>query len=536
MSKSNIREVGLFTARQYTSKPSISFQERGTMENRGFTMDESPDFSDRDDWSNHSDTKQLDRTKNAESGHIPGEIKHFIEQLQNDDDDLFQQSLHIPDDEPPAHARPSVDDLDSHVNELPTSSGHTTMGTDSTTSRFDVSSMTSASPQSDEGNSGAPEGGKRIQAIFTSGTESGLPHKVNENGKLGEDEDEVYTAGAQENLHNMIGHDPQSLRPAYRNYTQGRSLYLRRSDSEVDSFNDDTTSVQSYADSIFDTGSVENSTSSVHSDTQALVGEYVDFLVCDSGLEKLFLRSMSPTVLGPERFRRNYRRILQSYSRDLKRQQITRSDARTQLYAQGLAFISRKSITMKTASLIASRYMEKAPQIRIGNDGPESSDQHSELDTSSGDEYPAVEPDHTSMSSELKLYFRKGAPFQRMKRNLRDLVIPSTLLSRVKLSTERVLDLLLGDEHLKSLLFKALSDPLAPLRDSQFDPEREILYFGSRLKVEANSPDHLRVAEFIETYAGYIGTRAVQRMERMDMEAFLQQPQVCTTLWEHLKC
>lgn len=298
--------------------------------------------------------------------------------------------------------------------------------------------------------------------------------------------------------------------------------------SDRDSCADDTVSVQSYADSVFDAGSVGSSASSVYSDTQALVGEYVDFLVRDTGLEKLFTRSMLPTVLGPERFRRNYSRILQSYARDLKRQQSIWNEPKTPLRTQGLAFISRRSITMKTASIIASRYMEKAPRtpFRPARTG----DQNAEIldgdETSSGDESPVNESVHTFVISELGQYFREGAPFQRMKRNLRNLVIPSTLLSRVKASTEHILDLVLGDDYLRFLLFKALSDPLAPLRDNQFDPERGIRYFGSRLKAEANSPDQFRMAGFLETYGGYIGTRAVQRMEGMGMGAILERSPV----------
>lgn len=69
---------------------------------------------------------------------------------------------------------------------------------------------------------------------------------------------------------------------------------------------DETMSVQSYVDSIFDAGSVGSTASSVHSDTQALIGEYVDFLVSDPGLDKLFMMAMPQTSIGPERFRRNY--------------------------------------------------------------------------------------------------------------------------------------------------------------------------------------------------------------------------------------
>lgn len=304
--------------------------------------------------------------------------------------------------------------------------------------------------------------------------------------------------------------------------------------SDCASSDDETTSIQSYSESVFDSGSVGSSMSSISStsNTQALVGEYVDFLVRDPGLEKLFMRSMLPTVLGSDRFRQNYSRILQSYARDLDRQLSSLNEPKMPLRTQGLAFISRRSITMKTASIIASRYMETAPRTQFypGRTECDNEEVLSEEETSSGDESPVNESNQNFMISELGQYFREGAPFQRMKRNLRNLVIPITGLSRVKASTERMLDLVLRDDYLRFLLFKALSDPLVPLRDDPFDPETGIRYFGSSLKAEANSPDHVRLAEFIETYAGYIGTRAVQRMENMDMEEILQDSQVSASI------
>ena len=42
----------------------------------------------------------------------PGEIQNFIEQLQSDDDDLFRQFLHFPNEELPAYVQPSLDGRD----------------------------------------------------------------------------------------------------------------------------------------------------------------------------------------------------------------------------------------------------------------------------------------------------------------------------------------------------------------------------------------------------------------------------------------
>lgn len=367
-------------------------------------------------------------------------------------------------------------------------------------STSNVSRMPPNPLQNAEGNEHAFEGEESFHVSSSFGMEPNLPQKVGENAKISDEEEK------------------------------------NQSDREFCA--DDTMSVQSYADSVFDAGSVVSSASSIFNDTQALVGEYVDFLIRDPGLERLFMRSMLPTVLGPERFRRNFTRILQSYARDLNRQLPVRNDPQMPLRTQGLAFISRRSITMKTASIIASRYMEKAPRTQFRLDRAEdgNAEPPGENESSSSDESPVNESNHAFVISELGPYFREGAPFQRMKRNLRNLVIPATILSRVRASTERILDLILGDDYLRFLLFKALSDPLVPLRDGQVDPESEIRYFGSRLKAEANSPDRVRLAEFIETYAAYIGTRAVQRMGAQDMEAILQTTRVSACILGRLRC
>lgn len=49
---------------------------------------------------------------NAEGQVIPGDIQSFIEQWQNDDDDLFRQFFDFPNDETPAYVQPSVDGRD----------------------------------------------------------------------------------------------------------------------------------------------------------------------------------------------------------------------------------------------------------------------------------------------------------------------------------------------------------------------------------------------------------------------------------------
>lgn len=516
------------------------------MDNHSATTEEISDSSDTIGWDSGSNTIKLGTTEYADSEHSeppidgsPDESQALIEQWKSDDNELFQRSFHLPNDASSPDVRPSADDLDPLATEL-SFFGSITMNEDSPTTPTDPESFTTSRRRSksrvlspvpmldsweseDEDQDSRPHSNRDfdmdladhgpspvyerrqsgpdtqagIQASPTSLTESESPQKINDNAQLAEDDEEA------------TGSD------------------------EHDSFADDTISVQSYVDSTFDFGSLGGSVSSIHSDTHAFVHEYVDFLVSDPGLEKMFIRSLSPTVLGPEGFRRNYSKILQSYARDLKRQPESQSDVKSAFITQGLTFISRKSTTMKTANLIASRFMERVPQTQVHPDNSEEEGTQGlnpvaeiEHATSSSDYTTGNKPWHTFMTNELRVHFREGAPFQRMKRNLRNLVIPRGTIRRVETLTKCILDLLFGDECLKFLLFKALSNPLATFGDDHFDLERGIREFGTRLKAEVGSSNYVRVAEFLETYAKYIGTIAVQEIEGMNAEAVVHQPQV----------
>lgn len=528
-------------------------QEEDAIDNHSATTEEISDSSDTIGWDSGSNTIKLGTTEYAESEHseppidgVPDEAQALIEQWKNDDNELFQRSFHLPSNALSPGVRPSADDLDPLATELslfgsismdegspttPTGPESSTMSRRRSNSRvLPPMPMLDSSESEDEDQDSqhhknrdfnidladcgpgsvyerrqsGPESQVGIQASPTSVRNSESPQKINDNAQPAEDDKEAT------------------------------------SNDEHASFADDTISFQTRAASIFDYGSVGTSASSVYYDTYAFVDEYVDFLVSDPGLEKLFMRSLSPTVLGPESFRRKYSNILQSYARDLRQQPASWSNPKSVLITQGLAFISRKSITRKTANRIASRYMEKVSRAKVDPDkveeeGTEGLDPAAEFehDTSSGDDTPGNEPCHTFMISELRVYLREGAPFKRMKRNLRNLVIPRGTMSRVESSTKRILDLLFGDEYLKFILFKALSNPFQPPGDDYFDPERGIRDFGTRLKAEVDVSDYVRVAEFLETYAKYIGTVAVQKMEAMDVEAIIQKSKVSSNFLRH---
>lgn len=545
-------EDGRVTTHAEMSKGGSLSQEEDAVDNHSATTEEISDSSDTIGWDSGSNTIKLGTTEYAESEHsepaidgVPDDAQALIEQWKNDDNELFQRSFHLPNDALSPGVRPSTDELDPLATEL-SFFGSTSMDEDSPTTPTGAESSSMSRRRSDsrvlspvpmldsseseeedqdsqhhknrnfnmdladcdpglvyERRQSGPESQAGIQASPTSVREPESPHKLSDNAQLAEDDEESIN-------------------------------------SDHASFSGDTIPVQSYVDSIFDSGSVGTSALSIYCDTHVSVHEYVDFLVSDPGLEKMFMRSLMPTVLGAERFKRNYSKILQSYARDLKRQSESQSNVESAFITQGLAFISRKSTTMKAANLIASKFMESVPQNQVHPDNAENKwteglDLAAEFghDTSSGDDSPGNEPCHTFMISEMRVYLREGTPFQRMKRNLRNLVIPRGTISRVESSTKRILDLLLGDEYLKFLLFKALSNPLAPLGDDQFDPERAIRDFGTRLKAEASSSDRVRVAVFLETYAKYIGTIAAQRMERINVEAVIQKSQVSLSFFRH---
>ncbi|KAI3392424.1 hypothetical protein diail_5703 [Diaporthe ilicicola] len=244
--------------------------------------------------------------------------------------------------------------------------------------------------------------------------------------------------------------------------------------------------------------------------TGALVEEYVDILVHDANLEKLISMSLSPGGIEPELFAKKYSMILYSYAEDLKMRAAWSEDSQT------MAFISRPSTTMTVAELIASRYRGKETRGGIRTDLVEEEEARVSIKGLDHQDEPEMSApsDHKSPGTQkhqsffkidgLGIYLREGAPFRQMKRELRNLVIPSALLSSARSSTQHLLDWVFGDEYLRFLLLKAFCASFTNSRDSPLDPHELIRHFGTKLKAEGSSPDHLHLANFLETYSRYI--------------------------------
>lgn len=84
-----------------------------------------------------------------------------------------------------------------------------------------------------------------------------------------------------------------------------------------------TSSLKSYAESIFDTESTRSTASSATGDAHVLIGNSVDLLVRNQTVDRLIYEALSESGIGRERFSRNLIRIIKSYARDLKPQAQT---------------------------------------------------------------------------------------------------------------------------------------------------------------------------------------------------------------------
>ncbi|POS74758.1 hypothetical protein DHEL01_v206846 [Diaporthe helianthi] len=202
---------------------------------------------------------------------------------------------------------------------------------------------------------------------------------------------------------------------------------------------DDTSSIQSYNDSMLDDlESLLSSSSSLGEDEQEVfVSAFADLLVRDPSVDMMIARATSDTGIGVERFRRSFSRILKAYSRDLRAVTAQHGNKKHD-HQRVAAFISRK--TVQTSSLVAARYKERAPKPdnsaldRVGQylDSLDSDSSDSSSDEDEGDTEPVV--------AGLETFLLQGQPFRTLKWHLRSLIIPDQRVAQVKASAEHLLN------------------------------------------------------------------------------------------------
>lgn len=277
---------------------------------------------------------------------------------------------------------------------------------------------------------------------------------------------------------------------------------------------DETSSVQSYNESIFDDqNSDQSSVSSLSDNTHTLfVGAFVDLLIRDPSVDRMITRAISDSGIGAERFRRSFSRILKSYSRDL-RDTIQRKEQKQQ---RVVAFISRK--TMQASSLLVTRYKERAPKSdnsaleKVGQylDGLESDDSDS-----SDDE----EPDSELTIDGLETFLLQGKPFKALKWHLRSLVIPNQRVAQVKASAENLLNVMFRGLGLEETFARAHGR--VPNFNAWLHLKIDALATSLEAELKAKTP----VTEYLRTYPVYISARAVQKLKKKPAVSNMQDPE-----------
>lgn len=267
---------------------------------------------------------------------------------------------------------------------------------------------------------------------------------------------------------------------------------------------DDTSSIRSYNDSIFDDlESVLSSVSSLGGDeTAVFVSAFVDLLIRDPSVDRIIARATSDAGIGAERFRRSFSRILKTYSRDLQ-DTIAQQQQKDHEHHRVVAFISRK--TMQASSLVTTRYKERVP--KPDNSALEKVAQYldgleSDRSNSSDEEEASTVPTLAG----LETFLLQGKPFQTLKWHLRSLIISNQRVAQVKDSAENLLSFMfcnLGLEEIFVRLNRHVPDFSTWLR-----LKIDVLATSLKTELKTSSP----ATEYLSIYSGYLTAQAVQKL------------------------
>lgn len=295
----------------------------------------------------------------------------------------------------------------------------------------------------------------------------------------------------------------------------------------------DSMSVMSYIESIFGSQATRSTASSSSGDAPVLLSAFVNLLVRDPSVDRMFSRALSSNGIGQERFGRNFSRILRSYSRRLKRsleEDGTHADDRA--YSQAVAFVSRKSL--HACNLIASRYVniEQRPASTTLVDQDKSLDTDMiihqldalKLQTTNSNKLENYDSDDALVADEgsdeeqeslkieiLESFLASGEPFRLLKWKLRALVIPDQFLSRVEGSVHRLLGLLL-QSRLPNLLDKAFYNWQESWDSFYVEIQKLIEELAIKLRTECHTPHQQNVADFVLVYSQYISAKLQEAM------------------------
>lgn len=261
----------------------------------------------------------------------------------------------------------------------------------------------------------------------------------------------------------------------------------------------DAMSLMSYAESIFDAATTMSTVSSAPGDTQELIGKFVNLLVRDTSIAKMLSRTLSEAEMGPERFRRNFSRILRSYSRDLRRSlEKDKPEKNDSSYGQAISFISHKA--PHACHLIVSRFSQARTSAPSRYELPES-----DGDSSSVSEESEAENELFNLEN-LESFFTAGEPFRLLRWKLRALIIPDSFLSRVRISTEKLIHIASGC-GLTGLLSKAQEQTSESSEGFWADFTNRIERLARNLRAQCNTVGQMRIADFLLVYSQYVAAR-----------------------------
>ncbi|KAG8158120.1 hypothetical protein KVR01_011881 [Diaporthe batatas] len=281
---------------------------------------------------------------------------------------------------------------------------------------------------------------------------------------------------------------------------------------------DDTSSIQSYKDSIFDDlESVMSSASSLGDNAHAVfVSAFVDLLIRDPTVDRMISRATSDEGIGVERFRRSFSRILKAYSRDLRDAIAQNEQQKEHDHQHVVAFISRKAL--QASSLVAARYEERAPRPDksvVGRVERYLEGLESDNSDSSDEEEAVTEP----AVSGLENFLLQGKPFRALKWHLRSLIISNQRVAQVKESAENLLGFLFCSLRLEDAFAEA--HRRVPDFSTWLRLKIDDLAASLETELKAESP----MTEYLNIYSDYLSVQAVQRLIQTPNVSGTQNPE-----------
>lgn len=289
---------------------------------------------------------------------------------------------------------------------------------------------------------------------------------------------------------------------------------------------EDDISIHSYEASIFSADSTLSSVSSVPDEVRVFVDVFVDLLMSDSVLARLFTHAFGERRIEPARSIRNTRKILKTYSADLKK------ESKNALHEDAVRFVAYEA--RHSSRLIATRYdkestglkhrhsslsnvdkigMVAAYLVNLRNVQSQSHEEevnpHNDTGQISSDDDMDTRTLRQGQWDKMKYFLLSGIPFQKLRRRMLELVKPDAKQVLIRRLTEKLLDLAFTRRSLRVSISRMSKKPY-PLQQKLAD---QILILAIGLKDECRNTDQEELADFLQAHVGFIASRALDRAE-----------------------